>query len=568
MFKKIFALVALLQLTATVFAQSPDKMSYQSIVRDSQGNLMTSPIGMQLSILQGSTDGAAVYTETFRPLPNVNGLISIEFGGEAGWSFIDWSAGPYFIKTETDPTGGSNYTITGTSQFLSVPYALYAKTSGSSTPGPTGAQGEQGLQGLVGNDGANGKDGSDGANGKDGSDGLGIAQTLSFTSPNLTLSDSGGTVDLTPLINDADSDITNEIQNLSQVLTEGNTADAQIKNVIDPTDAQDAVTKKYVDDLLLRIGSTEKLLAAGFSIEQMLNSGHSISDLMASGLTLTELIAGGASVAALLAVPISVAAILAAGGTKSDLIENGVSVEYFIGDKYLYDNRRFLVSDLLVSGEVSYEILKNSTLTEYQRKDLTVQSMLMEGKTPLEIYTSDPTLLSAIYGKFYAGGYIFSLKKDGLGNILGEGGLVLTPHSGYSSSPTCLITTSSGQFFSRNFGTRSQETRLHEDTMGEDAELTEMLANACPGEVNSATICMNLNVGGFDDWFLPTVATVLEINRNYIFNENFIDGSRGTSEGILNSTRMYSYLNQEEIFDISAYYRREVYGVLFPVRAF
>ena len=60
----------------------------------------------------------------------------------------------------------------------------------------------------------------------------------------------------------------------------------------------------------------------------------------------------------------------------------------------------------------------------------------------------------------------------------------------------------------------------------------------------------------------------LQINRNYIFNENFIDGSRGTSEGILNSTRMYSYLNQEEIFDISAYYRREVYGVLFPVRAF
>ncbi len=52
---------------------------------------------------------------------------------------------PYFIKTETDPTGGNTYTITGVSQLLSTPYALYAKTSGSSIPGPAGAQGLQGA---------------------------------------------------------------------------------------------------------------------------------------------------------------------------------------------------------------------------------------------------------------------------------------------------------------------------------------------------------------------------------------------------------------------------------------
>ncbi|EPR74527.1 hypothetical protein ADIWIN_0427 [Winogradskyella psychrotolerans RS-3] len=107
--------------------------------------------------------------------------------------------------------------------------------------GPQGAQGPTGNDGADGADGAAGTDGTDGATGatglqglqgpagNDGADGVGIAQTLSFTSPNLTLSDSGGTVDLTSLINDADSDISNEIQNLSEVLTEGNTADAQIK---------------------------------------------------------------------------------------------------------------------------------------------------------------------------------------------------------------------------------------------------------------------------------------------------------------------------------------------------
>lgn len=55
--------------------------------------------------------------------------MSVEIGGGAGFNTIDWSAGPYFIETKTDPTGGTNYTITGTSQLLSVPYALHAKTA-------------------------------------------------------------------------------------------------------------------------------------------------------------------------------------------------------------------------------------------------------------------------------------------------------------------------------------------------------------------------------------------------------------------------------------------------------
>jgi len=62
-------------------------------------------------------------------------LVSIAIGSgfsSDDFSAIDWSAGPYFVKTAIDPIGGSRYTITGTSQIMSVPFAMYAKTSGSS----------------------------------------------------------------------------------------------------------------------------------------------------------------------------------------------------------------------------------------------------------------------------------------------------------------------------------------------------------------------------------------------------------------------------------------------------
>lgn len=153
--KKIITICAAILMTATVFAQSPDKMSYQAVIRNSSNTLVAnSAVGMRISILQTSTSGIAVYVETQTPTTNANGLASIEIGGgtvvSGNFSTIDWANGPYFVKTETDPTGGTNYTISGTSQLLSVPYALYAANSGSSTPGPQGATGPQGPQGATG----------------------------------------------------------------------------------------------------------------------------------------------------------------------------------------------------------------------------------------------------------------------------------------------------------------------------------------------------------------------------------------------------------------------------------
>ena len=136
--KKLHTILAVILITATTFAQAPEKMSYQAVVRDSGDALVTNQaVGMQISILQTTATGIAVYVETQTPTTNANGLVSIEIGMgsvvSGDFSALDWSAGPYFIKTEIDATGGSGYTITGTSELLSVPYALHAKTAESVT---------------------------------------------------------------------------------------------------------------------------------------------------------------------------------------------------------------------------------------------------------------------------------------------------------------------------------------------------------------------------------------------------------------------------------------------------
>lgn len=134
--KRIFTLIVIAILTFTTYAQTPEKMSYQAVVRDASNALVTDQIlGMQISILKGGTSGTSVYTETQNPTTNSNGLVSLEIGTgtiiSGDFATIDWANDIYFIKTETDISGGSSYTITGTSQLLSVPYALHAKTAES-----------------------------------------------------------------------------------------------------------------------------------------------------------------------------------------------------------------------------------------------------------------------------------------------------------------------------------------------------------------------------------------------------------------------------------------------------
>ena len=165
-------------------SQAPNNFSYQAVVRDASNQLIVSQaVGLRVSVLQGTVDGAVVFTETHDPSTNQNGLFTVQVGSgtliSGSFSGIDWAQGPFFIKTEIDPQGANNYTIESVSQLQSVPYALYANNSGSSVAGPQGPIGPQGPAGPQGIAGSAGPAGEPGPTGATGPAGAGACETLS-----------------------------------------------------------------------------------------------------------------------------------------------------------------------------------------------------------------------------------------------------------------------------------------------------------------------------------------------------------------------------------------------------
>ena len=230
--KNILLVLSGVMIITGIMAQVPLGISHQAVMRDAQGDILTNTnIGIQVSILHGAAGGPAVYVETHIPQSNENGLITFIIGqGEkvlGSFEVIDWYNGPFYLKTEADPEGGTNYSISGITQLLSVPYALHAKTSEM------------------------------------------LIDDIEETDPVFAVSPAAGIEDVDIenwdnafyWENHADKGyIVEEIQTLADVLAIGNDAEEmQIKNLADPTDLQDAVTKIYLD---LLIGSLlERIIA-------------------------------------------------------------------------------------------------------------------------------------------------------------------------------------------------------------------------------------------------------------------------------------------------------------------
>jgi uncharacterized protein (TIGR02145 family) len=159
-------------------AQAPQGFNYQATVRNSSGDLIINTnVYFKFNVIQGSQTAVPIFTEThYVPtddLGQVNLVIGQGTANTGTFSELDWSLGSYYLGIELDT--GNGYVAMGTTQLLSVPYALYAENSGNSTP----------------------------------------------TTPTL-----------------------------QSVLAENNSAgQQQIKNLLNPTDGADAVTKSYVDAL-------------------------------------------------------------------------------------------------------------------------------------------------------------------------------------------------------------------------------------------------------------------------------------------------------------------------------
>jgi len=230
--KRFLTLLFVLMLTVVaVFAQAPQKMSYQAVVRNANNSLVANQnVSVRLSLLQGSATGTAVYVESHTVTTNANGLMTVEIGdGTAvtgAFSQVNWGDGPFYLKSEIDPEGGINYNVQSVQQLLSVPYALYAAQAGNIpafavTPtatgytlvltnpdgttetltlnngqdgaqgpaGPAGAQGEAGPQGPAG---PQGETGPQGAAGQDGVSPI-IATVTTTAGTTVTVTDASGT---------------------------------------------------------------------------------------------------------------------------------------------------------------------------------------------------------------------------------------------------------------------------------------------------------------------------------------------------------------------------------------
>ncbi len=265
--KKLSILLLLLVLcVATLFAQAPEKLSYQAVVRNASNQLISNaPVGVRVSILQGGVNGMMVYMETHTAVTNANGLVTLQIGGgtvqQGVFADIDWANGPFFLKTETDHAGGSNYTVTSTQQLLSVPYALYAKEAGN-VPQNVGELTNDVNYITLAQVPAQVNADWDATNG--------AAQILNKPT------------DVSAFTNDAGY-ITGytETQTLADVTAQGNSAgNRQLKNVSDPTDPQDAVTKTYLDQLVNNLtGLVQNLL-------QQVDSLQNVVDALTGGSTI------------------------------------------------------------------------------------------------------------------------------------------------------------------------------------------------------------------------------------------------------------------------------------------
>lgn len=245
--KKIKAFIFFMMIGATTFAQSPEKMNYQAVVRDASGASVTGAlVGVKVSILSGNSTGPVVYSETHGVTTNNYGLITLQIGAGSvsgpAMSTIDWGIDDYYVKIEIDPTGGTAYSITSVSQLISVPYALYAKNVENVDDADADPANEYNTGAAM--------------NGLD-----------------LEITDGGGTfsVDLSGLTTDPDMDPNNEIQTMSklgQVVTLSNGGGAFTDDVNDA----DADPSNELNTNLTLIGTTLQLTDAGGTLSQDLSS--------------------------------------------------------------------------------------------------------------------------------------------------------------------------------------------------------------------------------------------------------------------------------------------------------
>ncbi len=168
--KLLFLAACCLMAVSASYAQAPQQMNYQAIVRDAGGHPLPAndTVTVRFIIHNGSPSGGVAYQETTSCITNQFGLITHAIGSGGNLATVGWGSGSMYLQVEIDPAGGNNFTDMGTTQLLSVPYALYAANSAPGPVGPTGLRGAAGATGVAGAIGATGLMGLQGPTGQPG----------------------------------------------------------------------------------------------------------------------------------------------------------------------------------------------------------------------------------------------------------------------------------------------------------------------------------------------------------------------------------------------------------------
>ena len=139
--RTIVLLVVLAFVCDTGFAQIPQLLNYQGVARNSVGNAIPNKtMTLRVTIRNGSTSGSSVYSETRKTTTNGAGLFAVQIGSVGALSTtgslsgVNWLAGSKYLQVELDPEGGSSFMDMGTTQLVSVPYAMSAETAATATP--------------------------------------------------------------------------------------------------------------------------------------------------------------------------------------------------------------------------------------------------------------------------------------------------------------------------------------------------------------------------------------------------------------------------------------------------
>ena len=218
--KKVLTLLFILASFQVALAQSPNSFKYQAVARNATGEVYANTnLSFQISILQGGATGTNVYTETHNLTSNDYGLVSMSIGSgtivSGDFTIIDWGNDTYFVQVEMDPAGGSSFQLMGTSQLLSVPYALHARTASNVDD----ADADPANETITG-------------------------AALNGTDLEITEAGSTTTVDLSTLGDDADADPANEtitgatLNGTDLEITEaGNTSTVDLSSLVDDADA-------------------------------------------------------------------------------------------------------------------------------------------------------------------------------------------------------------------------------------------------------------------------------------------------------------------------------------------